>query len=256
MRRRAFIALFGGAVVAWPLGVPAQRPNSVRIGFVPGGLPSNSFDQSLVEALRQALRGVGMVEGRDFILDIAWVSTEPEYAQAIAALLQRGSKLLVTAGSSASAAAKRQTSTVPIVFTSVGNPIGLGLVESLSHPGGNATGISDVLSDLSGKYVEFARELGGPQAAVHYLWHTGWADAKQRMLATEQAAKASSVDLRSYAINDIDEVSSIFGKIKKAGAVTVIVQPGPFAYRHRKQIIDSAANHAIGTICFSANRAK
>src|SRR5205823_322609 len=71
---------------------------------------------------------------------------------------------------------KRHTSTIPIVFVPAGNPVGIGLVESLSHPGGNVTGFSDVLADLSGKYVDFAMQLGKPQAPIAYIWHTEWPD--------------------------------------------------------------------------------
>ena len=143
MRRREFIALVS-VVAAWPLAARAQQAlTPARIGFLPIGLPSNTFDQSLVDAFRQGLREVGLVENQHVIIDVVWVSNEPEYPQAVVDLVQRGAQLLVTAGSSASAAAKRRTSTIPIVFVPVGNPVGIGLVESLSRPGGNATGFSE-----------------------------------------------------------------------------------------------------------------
>src|SRR5450631_1438419 len=203
MRRREFITLLGGAA-AWPLAVRAQQAeNPVRIGFLPIGSPSNTYDQSLVEAFRKGLREVGLVESQHVTLDVVWVSSIPEVSQAVSDLVQRGAKLLITAGSSASAAAKRHTSIIPIVFVSVGNPIGIGLVESLSRPGFNATGFSDVLADLSSKYVQFATELGKPQSAVDYLWHTNWPDGKNRLQATERAAKSSGVELRSRGVGDI-----------------------------------------------------
>src|SRR5437588_3977076 len=157
MRRREFITLLSG-VVASPLGARAQNAKTpVRIGFLPFGLPSNAYDQSLVEAFRQGLRQVGLVENRDIVLEVIWISADPE--QAVIEALQRGAGLLVPTGSSASVAARRQTSTIPIVFISVGNPIAMGLVENLSRPGGNATGFSDILGDLSSKLVDIAREL-------------------------------------------------------------------------------------------------
>ena len=73
---------------------------------------------------------------------------------------------------------KREVSTIPILFINVGNPVGVGLVESLSRPGANVTGFSDMHADLSGKYVQFASELGDPQGAVNYLWYTEWADGQ------------------------------------------------------------------------------
>ena len=136
----------------------------MRLGFVPFGSPSNAYDLSLVEAFRQGLNRVGLIENRDIILDVAWVSGNPD--QAVSDVLRRGAELLIPCGSSASVAAKRQTSTIPIVFLSVGDPIAMGLVASLPRPGQNATGFSDILADLSGKLVDLSRELSKPGTAV------------------------------------------------------------------------------------------
>jgi putative ABC transport system substrate-binding protein len=249
MRRREFITLLGGTAATWPLAARAQQTeNPVRIGFLPIGSPSNTYDQSLVDAFRRGLREVGLVEGQHVTLDVVWVSSTPEFSQAVSDLVQRGAKLLITAGSSASAAAKHHTSRIPIVFVSVGNPIGIGLVESLSRPGFNATGFSDVLADLSSKYVQFATELGKPQSAVDYLWYTNWPDGKNRLQATERAAKSSGVELRSRGVGDIDEVNDVLAEMKKGGALTLIVQPSPLVYLYRVRLINSAMNHGLGTI--------
>ena len=134
------------------------------IGFLPFGSPSNSYDLSLVEGFRRGLRDVGLVEDRDIVLDVVWISNEPEIPQAVSGLVERGAELLIPVGTSASTVVKRQVTKIPVLFINVGNPVGIGLVESLSRPGGNITGFSDMLADLSGKYVELARELGEPQA--------------------------------------------------------------------------------------------
>jgi len=150
MRRRDFITLLGGAAAAWPLVARAQQAKRpVRIGFLPLGSPSNPYDRSLVEAFRQGLRKVDLVENRDIVLDVVWISGDSD--QAVTELMQRGAEMLVPCGSSASVAAQRRAPTIPIVFIGVGNPIAMGLVESLPRPGGNATGFSDILSDLSAK---------------------------------------------------------------------------------------------------------
>ena len=116
VHRRGFNVLLGSAV-AWPLVARAQQTNnSIRIGFVPLGLPTSSTDQSYVEAFRRGLRDVGLVENRDVTIDIAWVANESDYPQAVSQLLQRGAALLVTGGSTATAAAQRLTSTIPIIF--------------------------------------------------------------------------------------------------------------------------------------------
>jgi putative tryptophan/tyrosine transport system substrate-binding protein len=247
MKRRAFISLLGGAAAAWPLAARAQPGKSpVRVGFVPLGSAANAYDRSLVEAFRQGLRGVGLIENRDIILDVAWVSGDPD--QAVSDVLRRGAELLVPCGSSASVAAKRQTSTIPIVFLSVGDPIAMGLVESLPRPGRNATGFSDILADLSGKLVDLSRELGKPRATVDYLWHTAWPDGQNRYQATEQAVQAAGMKLRSKGIADISELDDALVTIKQNGATTLVVQPSPFTYGHRGRIIASAMQNGLGTI--------
>ena len=131
MRRREFIAGLGGAAampIAWPLSSRAQPARGLaRIGMLPLGSPSSAYDQSLVEAFRQGLSQVGLIENKNIALDVVWIDGDPD--QAVAKLIQRGVELLVPCGSSASVAVKRQTSTIPIVFLSVGNPIAMGLVE-------------------------------------------------------------------------------------------------------------------------------
>jgi putative ABC transport system substrate-binding protein len=156
---------------------------------MPLGSPSNPYDQSLVEAFRRGLRESGLVENRQVILDVAWISAESEIAGTVKTLLDRGAKILVPVGTSASVETQRQTSTIPILFISVGNPLGVGLVGSLSRPGGNVTGFSDLLAELSGKYVQFARELGKPQARP-LSWHTGWADGQYRFQATTSGRRS------------------------------------------------------------------
>src|SRR5438874_13234482 len=169
MRRRAFIAALGGATACLigPFAGRAQQARRlVRIGLLPFGSPSNVYDRSLVEAFRSGLRQIGLIENRDIVLDVVWTAAgDPD--QAVTEAIQRGAELLVPTGSSASVATKRQTSTIPIVFISVGNPIAMGLVENLAHPGGNATGFSDTLSDLSAKLVQFATDVS-KHATIDY----------------------------------------------------------------------------------------
>jgi putative tryptophan/tyrosine transport system substrate-binding protein len=249
LRRREFITLLGGAAATWPLAARAQQSeNPVRIGFLPVGSPSNSYDRSLVESFRVGLRELGVVENRHVVLDIVWINSEPEIPQAVNELMQRGAKLLIPSGTSASVAAKQQVSTIPIVFINVGNPVGVGLVASLARPGGNVTGFSDMHADLSGKYVQFASELGKPQEIVNYLWFTGWPDGQHRLQATERAAQSLGINLRSRGISDISEANDAMAAMKTDGAVTLIIQSSPFMFRHRRRIIDSGIEHGLATI--------
>ena len=246
MQRRAFITLLGGAAV-WPLAAHAQQHKGpVRLGFLPLGSPSNAYDRSLVEAFQQGLRRVGLIENQDIALDVIWSGDDPD--QTVSEALGRGAELLIPCGSSASVAAKRQAPTIPIVFLSVGDPMAMGLVESLSRPGHNATGFSDILADLSGKLVDLARELAKPQTTVAYLWHTAWPDGRNRYQATEQAVHAAGMQLRSKGIADIAELDGALTAIKQSGSTTLIVQPSPFTYGYRGRIIASAMKNGLGTI--------
>jgi ABC-type uncharacterized transport system substrate-binding protein len=247
MRRREFITLLVGAAGTWPVAAVAQQNSSaIRLGFVPLGSSSNAYDRSLVEAFQQGLRQVGLIEGRDIVLDVAWTNGDPE--QAVREVLRRGAELLIPCGSSASVAAHHQTSTIPIVFLSVGDPKAMGLVESLPHPGRNATGFSDILADLSGKLVDLAREMSKPQTTVDYLWYTAWPDGQNRYRTSEQAAEAAGLKLRSKGIANISELEDALTAIKQSGSTTIIIQPSPFSYGQRERIIASAMKNGLGTI--------
>jgi putative ABC transport system substrate-binding protein len=246
VKRREFIALLGGAAV-WPLAARAQQHRGpVRLAFIPLGSPSNPYDRSLVEAFQRGLRRVGLIENQDVALDVVWPGDRPD--QAVSEVLQRGAELLIPCGSSASVAAKRQTSTIPIVFLSVGDPVAVGLVESLSRPGQNATGFSDILAELSGKLVDVTREMIKPHRIVHYLWHTAWPDGQNRYQATEEAVRAAGMQLQPKGIAEISELDAAVAAIKLSGSPAFIVQPSPFTYGHRDRIIASAKKNGLGTI--------
>jgi putative ABC transport system substrate-binding protein len=122
MRRRDFSAALGGVAAGWPRAARAQQlAKPFRIAFFPLGSPSNAYDQSLVDAFRLGLRQAGLVENRDIALQTTWIGGNDPQA-VIGTAIQNGADLLVPCGSSASAAAKHLTASIPIVFVSVGNP--------------------------------------------------------------------------------------------------------------------------------------
>ena len=248
MRRRDFIAL-GGLAVAWSVCSRAlQAKTPTRIGLLPFGSPSNAYDKSLVDAFRSGLRQAGLIEDRDIVLDIVWTSgSDADTDKAVVELMGRGAEVLVPTGSTASVAARRHTSTIPIVFISVGNPVAMGLVENLAHPGGNATGFSDVYSELSAKLVELGTTVN-KQDTIYYLWHTAWPDGKNRFQTTEQAAQSAGVKLRARGIAESAEIDQAVTALKTDGATMIIVQPSPFTYRERARIVDSASHNGLATI--------
>jgi len=194
------------------------------------------------------MRQAGLIEGRDIVLDIVWTSgSDADTDKAVTELIRRGAALLVPTGSTASVAAKRQTSTIPIVFISVGNPVAMGLVENLAHPGSNATGFSDIFSDLSAKLVELGKAIT-KQDIIGYLWHTAWPDGKNRFQATEQAAQSTGVKLRIQGIAESAEIDQAITALKLDGVTTIIVQPSPFTYRERSHIVGTASDNGLATI--------
>src|SRR4051812_34037886 len=121
LRRRDFISWLGGVLPVPAIARAEQARGPVRIGVLPLGSESNAYDISLVEALRRGLRQVDLIENRDVVLDVRWITGDPD--EAVAELIQRGADMLIPCGTNASLAAKRQASAIPIVFISVGNPI-------------------------------------------------------------------------------------------------------------------------------------
>ncbi len=246
MRRREFITGLV-ATAGWPFDVGAQE-GPLRVGFLALGSPSNAYDQSLVDLFRQGLRDAGVVEGRDVVLDTVWIGDDAEIPRALMDVMERGAKLLITCGASTSVAAKRMASTIPILFIDVFNPIGVGLIDSFSRPGGNITGFSDMHPDLTGKYVQFASAVAKPQATVNYLWFAGSVNGQYRLRVTEDAAQSLRTDLRSWVIGDISEIGDALAEMKENGATTVIVQSNQLAFRNRRLLIDAAMNHGIAMI--------
>jgi putative ABC transport system substrate-binding protein len=208
----------------------------------------------VVEAFQQSLQRVGLIENRDVVLDIAWQGDDPD--QAVSEGLRRGAQILIPCGSGASVAAQRRAPTIPIVFIQVGNPVAMGLVESLSRPGRNATGFSDIFGDLSAKLVDLARELPNPQGTVGYLWYTGWPDGENRYRATEQATRLARVKLASRGIRDAAEINDAIAAVRDSGARTLISQPSPFLFRYRDRIISLAKGHGLAMITTSAVTAR
>ena len=195
MRRREFIALLGGAAVAWPLAAGAQQPALPVIGFMSGRAPEDS--SYLVDAFRQGLIQSGFVEGRNVAVEFRWAHGDYDRLPALAAeLVGRNVAVLVGVGGDNSAvAAKRATSTIPIVFGMGGDPIKAGLVESLNRPGGNATGFTLLTNQLEPKRVGLMHELVPTASLLGALLNPGFLPAADQLRDVEEAARA--VNLRT-----------------------------------------------------------
>src|SRR5947207_4301914 len=157
MKRRAFISLLGGAAVAWPLAARAQQAGKIpRVGFM--GNSTAALEANLVGPFRDGLRELGYQEGRNIVIEYRWAEGNYErFPALVAELLAVPVDVIVTAGTPATLAVKKATSTVPLVMIAVGDPVGTGVVRSLARPGGNITGLSSIAPDLEGKRLELVR---------------------------------------------------------------------------------------------------
>ena len=151
MKRRQFITLLGGAAATWPLAARAQQPAKIpRIGFL--GNSTATMEANLIGPLRDGLRELGYEEGRNVIIEFRWADGKyDQFPALVAELLAAKVDVIITAGTPATLAIKKATSTVPLVFIAVGDPVGTGVVPNLGRPGGNITGLSSIAPDLEGK---------------------------------------------------------------------------------------------------------
>jgi putative ABC transport system substrate-binding protein len=160
MRRREFITLLGGAAVAWPLAARAQQAAMPVIGWLNAGPAHDPLFENFTNVFLSALKDAGYLDGQNVEIDFRWAEGDYTRLPALAAeLVAKRAALIVAGGPSAALAAKAATATIPIVFTVGADPVALGLIASLSHPGGNATGVSIVMDDLETKRLGLLREV-------------------------------------------------------------------------------------------------
>jgi ABC-type uncharacterized transport system substrate-binding protein len=234
-----------GFVVA-PLAAEAPPPTKVyRIGWLRTGSPAAGTDPSS-EILRQRLRELGYVEGRNLTLDERFAGGQEAQLQALAAeLVQLPVDILVAAGVSAIRAAQQATRTLPIVMLVGGDPVGSGIISNLAHPGGNLTGIATLSPRLSAQRLTSLKRLVPQVAQVAVLFNP---DDETKIVdwhQTQVAARALGVQLVPLEVRSLDAIERAFATLRQAQAGALITLSDAVTLRYRRQIVDLAAAHRL-----------
>jgi putative tryptophan/tyrosine transport system substrate-binding protein len=245
--RRTFIGGLGGSVLAWPIAGRAQRPAAPVIGF----LSSTSPDQPLrrVAAFRQGLGEAGYVERQSVAIEFRWAENQAYQLPRLAAdLVRRQVAVIATTGGTAAAlAAKRATSTIPIVFEIGGDPIAASLVDNLGRPGGNITGISLNAAAVGPKQLDLLRELV-PKAALVAVLVNPSNPISGTLSRVEAAADAAGMKTLVLPVTNENGFDAPFARLVRERADALVVGNDPFFINWRDKIIALAARHAVPTI--------
>jgi putative ABC transport system substrate-binding protein len=246
MKRRAFIAALGGAA-AWPLAAWAQQPAMPVVGFISGTWPN----ADRLRALHQGLKETGYIEGENFIITYSWVEGHFERLPAmIAERIRRHVTVIVPVGTPPTLAAAAATKTVPITFVIGEDPVRLGIVASLSRPGGNATGINLVSLELVAKRLELLRELLPETARVAVLVNPADATTAESTLKDmEPAARAIGLQIQILNASTAAEIDVAFATISRERPDAIFVASDPFFTSRRVQLANLASRHVIPMTC-------
>src|SRR6516225_3535579 len=241
MKRRAFIALLGGAA-AWPLAARAQPPAMPVIGF----LNSASADGygSMAAAFRQGLHEIGYFEGNNVAIEYRWANDHYDRLPELAADLVNRRVAAIFANSPSISAAKAATSTVPIVMMSGDDPVRLGFVASFNRPGGNITGVSILSGELAAKRLELLRELVPHAKAIAILINSDFGPSGGFRSDIEAAARALKLPIEFLQANNEREIDHAFNSLAQPRADALLVGPGPFLDSRRDLLVALAAKMA------------
>ncbi len=247
MRRREFITLFGSALVTWPLAARAQQAARPIIGFLRSA--SLAPFQNLVVAFGQGLKEAGFVEGQNVAIEYRYADNQIDRLPALVADLIRLPVAVIVVNSGAAFAAKAATTTIPIVFTSGGDPVELGFVSSLNQPGGNVTGVSFLGDELDAKRLELLRDLVPATTSVGFLVNPT-RSSQFEVKDSQQAAQALGVKLIVLNASTETEIDAAFAEFSRQRIDALMVGADPFFLTRRDQIVASANRLRIATMYY------
>jgi ABC-type uncharacterized transport system substrate-binding protein len=243
MRRREFLGMLGGAAAAWPLAASAQQVMPV-IGLLHPTSPDTLADR--LRGFHRGLKDIGYVEGDNVTIVYRWAEGQNDRLPALAAELVRRQVSVIAVFGPAALAAKAATTTIPIIFAVSEDPVRLGLVDSLARPGGNATGINFVTSELVAKRLELLRVLVPAAARVAVLVNPTDAAITQTTLRdVEAAARAIGLQIQVLKASTSREINVAFATFVRERPDALFVGSDPFFVSRRVQLANLASHHSI-----------
>jgi putative ABC transport system substrate-binding protein len=245
--RRQFITLLSGAAAAWPFAARAQQPAVPVIGFLHAG-SAQAVERDLA-GFRDGIQRLGYVEGSNVRFEFryadGYLDRLPDLAKDLVRLNPR---VIVSAPLPAHLAARRATGTIPIVMATGADPVGFGLITSLSHPGGNVTGLANVAETLAPKQIDLLREMVPRLARFGLLVNITNPLHVPQLRETKIAAAAAGIILVPVEVNDPDKLASAFDTLQKERVEALLVSPDVSFYSRRRQIAELAATTRLPAI--------
>ena len=236
MLRREFIKLLGGAVAVWPVALHAQ-PKIPRVGFM--GNSTAELEANLVDSFREGLREHGYQEGRNIVIEYRWADGKYErFPALVAELIAAKVNVIVTAGTPASLAVKKATTTVPLVMVAVGDPVGTGLVSSLARPGGNLTGLSSIAPDLEGKRLDLLREVVPTLSHVAVFFNSLNPFHVASMRQAHVAAQTLGIKLQQHDIRKSEDLDGAFAAIRTERPDALLILADRVFLHNRQRMMD------------------
>jgi putative ABC transport system substrate-binding protein len=246
MRRRDFIAVVGGSVLAWPPATLAQQPASAgrRLGLLFAPSAQAMKASGFLDAFTQALKEAGWIEGQNVVFESRFADGNNDMLQKLAAeLAQLRMDAILVDGTQASRAAKNATSTIPIVMTAASDAVANGLVASLNRPGGNITGMTILAADLTGRRLQLLTEMVPGSKRVAVLTNPSDPNQASQIEQAQTAAQSLSVELHVAEAATPDKLESAFATIAAARAQALIVlQSASFFYQYPRIVAFTAAS--------------
>ena len=245
MSKKIVTWLLASILLATVSLVEAQQRGKVpRIGFL--AAPAPSFFSTRMNAFREGLYDLGHVEGKNIAIEYRYAGGKLDRLPALAAELVRLKvDVIVTSSAPGALAAKNVTGTVPIVFVTAGDPVGIGLVTSLARPGGNITGLTTHAPELSGKRLELLKEVLPRITRVAVLWNPFNPGFSEMLKEMQAASQAHALQLQSLEVQSLEDFEGAFESLTRGDSHAIIVVSDPFLNTHHRLILDLAGKHRL-----------